>query len=234
MEALIGVVCGHRYEPEETYLRRGYLKGILQAGGVPLLLPVLPKKALIPLLDRVQGLLLVGGPDIDPFFYGMEPEGECGQIHPLWDELELFVIQNVSERNLPILGICRGIQVLNVAFGGDLIQDIKAKVGGSVEHEQKAPKQHPTHQVVLKEGSILQRIFALDSLRVNTFHHQAVGRVAQDFTPVAHARDGVIEAIEKKGHPFVVGVQWHPELMLDDYPEQHVLFRQLVHYAKQS
>lgn len=235
MAPIIGITCGHQWkDPERYYVNAGYIDCITAAGGVPILIPYTDEEKLKQIVAKIDGLLLPGGIDIDARLFGEEPHPGCGEIDPRWDQLDSMVIELVRKRQLPILAICRGIQILNVACGGTIIQDIPSQVNQPIKHTQEAPKFHPTHSVRLKPDTILSEMFQANTLWVNSFHHQAVGKVAPGFKASAQSSDGVIEAIENEEHPYMVGVQWHPELMVSHYPKFRELFNRLVKTAHES
>lgn len=212
---------------------RTYVRAVEGAGGLPLLLPLTADPELIgPMLDAVDGLLLAGGGDVDPQLYGEEPLPGLGQVDPERDLFEVALVKEALRRDLPVLGLCRGAQVINVAAGGTLYQDIPSQVQRALQHDQQAPRWHPTHEVRLEEETTLARIFNCPSLRVNSFHHQSVKMVTPDFRVSAKARDAVVEGIESREHRFVVGVQWHPECMVERFPVQRLLFSALVQAAR--
>lgn len=228
MEPVIGITCKHEAEQGQILLEEGYVRAIEAAGGLPLLLPPLGTAALVARCATViDGLLLAGGPDIDPVHFGEEPRG-TGTISPLRDHFELSLLAAVLRLGKPVLAICRGVQVLNVAGGGDLYQDILSQCPEALKHMQQAPAWYPTHRVNLAPGSFLARLYGSPSLRVNSFHHQAIRRVAPGYQVAAQAEDGLVEAIEASGPAFVVGVQWHPERMWESDERQARLFRAFV------
>lgn len=235
MGPLIGITCGYEYtNVERFYCNRSYVKSIEMAGGTPILFPALENKAqLSRLVDMVDGILLPGGYDLDPITFGEEPLPGLGVVDPVRDELELTVCRMALERNQPILGICRGLQLLNVAAGGRLYQDLPSQAERKlIQHRQTAPRWFPSHEITIASGSVLKRIFnGISCLRVNSFHHQAVKDVAPGLVVTAVAKDGVIEAIESPTHKFVLGVQWHPEVMWETAPEQAAIFRAFVEAA---
>jgi putative glutamine amidotransferase len=215
---LIGVACTKMYFPNNNldqffYVGSGYVDGIARTGGTPLILPLLsiadaPFRAMVEALD---GLILTGGDDPAPHLYGEEPLQGLGQIEYERDLAELEVIKLARELKKPILGICRGMQIMNVAFGGTLIQDIPSQVPGAFQHAQKGSRQYGAHKVQLQPGMIAEALGKTEIL-VNTSHHQAVKDVAPGFKVTGTAADGVIEAIESLDGLYV-GVQWHPERM---------------------
>ena len=203
--------------PERTYLNAAYLHAVQQAGGVPVLLPPhLDAGARAALLDRLDGLVLSGGGDVDPERYGETPHPRTADVSAARDALEIALVHRALERDTPLLAICRGIQVLNVALGGTLHQDLPDDPGGPIVHTQAEPRARPTHAVkVMIEGTRLGAILSDAELAVNSFHHQGLRRLGDGLREVAWAADGLVEAVELAGDRFVVGVQWHPEAFWD-------------------
>lgn len=231
MRPRIGITCGFAGERDPLALDRDYADAVDRAGGVPLVVPPgVPGEALAETLEALDGLLFSGGPDVDPARFGEEPLPGMGRIDPARDEAELFLARLGLEREMPLLGVCRGAQVLNIASGGDLYQDLPSQVEGVLKHvQQPTPMSYPTHRIRIEPGSLLARITGKVSLRVNSWHHQAIRRVAFGFVPTARTEDGVIEAIEKTGEPFILGVQFHPESMgRGGSPEAILLFEAFV------
>ena len=193
-----------------------YMEAIYACGGFPLLLPVKGGEDLwLQAAKEMDGFLFTGGGDISPSRYGEETLQCCGEISPLRDAMELDLLNAVLLTGKPILGVCRGVQLLNVGLGGTLYQDIYLQNAQSIQqqHTQKLPDYLPAHDVLVEEGSLLYQIVKAARLPVNTLHHQAVKDCAPGLTPVARSSSGLIEAVEKKDHPFFLGVQWHPERM---------------------
>jgi putative glutamine amidotransferase len=194
-----------------------YRQSILHAGGDVRLLD--PSMNAADALDGIDGLLLTGGSDVAPSRYGEEAHPTVVDVDPLRDEFEAALIAGARGRNLPILAICRGIQILNVARGGSLIQDIASQVPGALEHRFKAPQHEPfflAHELWIEKDTLLDRLMReglsdADSCEVNSRHHQAVKQLAPGFQVSATAPDGVIEAIEDGSSRFCLGIQWHPE-----------------------
>ncbi|MCC6133737.1 MAG: gamma-glutamyl-gamma-aminobutyrate hydrolase family protein [Acidobacteria bacterium] len=233
--SLIGITAGVNPESPDYYvLRWDYLRSIELAGGIPLVLaPSGP--ALHPaLVDRLDGLVVTGGVDIDPHVYGKEPHPKVKQTSPERDEFELILIREVLDREIPVLGICRGMQVLNVEFGGTLIQDIPSETGSRLNHlDLDMPRAAIAHSVLVRAGSRLDDILDDEEVPVNSFHHQAVDRLGEGLVATAFAPDGIIEAIEKPGERFIVGVQWHPEAFWKDSEHNFGrLFRAFVRAAE--
>ena len=231
MKPMIGITCGHTSDAGgRYYVNEPYVKCIEAAGGTPFLLPALKDDSDIKgLLQYVDGILLPGGVDIDPAHFGEEPLEGLGTIEPEWDRLELTIAGLALDWGMPILGICRGIQVLNVAAGGSLYQDIPSQINGQhLQHSQQAPRWYPTHAISITPGSLLEQALGTEQARVNSFHHQAVKIPGAGLSITAKSRDGIIEGLESHSHKFACGVQWHPELMVNHYPQQLELFRQLI------
>lgn len=215
MIPVIGVTCGSGGENGPMSLDMDYTRAISDAGGLPLVIPPdLPGESLAPLLEILDGLLLSGGPDVDPVHFGEEPQPGMGRIDPERDRIELALARLALESGLPILGICRGAQVLNIAGGGDIFQDLPSRAEPVLRHVQPpTPMTYATHSIRVEGGTRLAAITGRHALRVNSWHHQAVRGVAPGFAVSATAEDGVVEAIELAGKPFVMGLQFHPESM---------------------
>jgi putative glutamine amidotransferase len=212
---------------KEMALGLTYLKAIEAAGGLPLVIPPMPAAAIVPLVDRLHGLCLSGGPDLDPAVYGAAPHSELGPTEPDLDRFELDLAREAHGRNLPILAICRGAQVLNVATGGTLFQHVPDQTDHSIDHRQSAAADAVTHTVDLAGGSITAAVIGATEISVNSFHHQAVDRLGRGLLAVGWSPDGLVEAIEAPAKSFVVGVQWHAEC-LAERDEQKSLFSGLV------
>jgi putative glutamine amidotransferase len=206
-----------------------YVEGVADAGGVPVVLPpVVEARATEALLDGMDGLLLSGGSDLDPAYYGEEAIPELGVTVPERDAFEMVLLEKALRRQIPILGICRGMQVLNVALGGTLYQDLPSQMDHMVllGHRQETPKWQPTHEVEVDEGSKVAEILGTDELKVNSYHHQAIKDLARGLVAVACAPDRVIEAVESTdlARRWLIGVQWHAEAMRGATPEHRKLF----------
>ena len=212
----------------ETRLVERYYKGIAEAGGVPVVIPPLADKdVIINTLDSLDGLMLTGGGDINPLWAGEEPSPRLHSINRERDEAELLAVRLAYNRQIPMLGICRGIQVLVTALDGEVEQDIaegmqagRLTPGGHVllKHSQDADRREPTHTVIIEKDSALYGIYGTGTLAVNSFHHQSVRKCGARFKVTAVAPDGVIEAIESSEYKSIMGVQWHPEWLEDSGP----------------
>lgn len=190
-----------------------YLCAIEAAGGTPVVVPPLASECLDPLLDRVAGLCLSGGPDLHPAVYQQRAHEALGPTWPELDTFELALVRAADRKGLPILGICRGLQVLNVARGGTLHQHLPAVMGARVTHRQDDPGEKTTHAVRLNGPSRLAGILGCQRTLVNSFHHQAVDRLGRRLVSTSHAPDGTVESLEAEDRPFVLAVQWHAECL---------------------
>jgi putative glutamine amidotransferase len=216
----------------EMALGLTYMRAVEAAGGIPLVMPPLESEAIESLLDRIDGICLSGGPDLDPANYGAEPHPQLGPTEPPLDRFELAVARAADARGMPILAICRGTQALNVARGGTLHQhlpDLSEEIG----HRQCNPADQPSHAIEVEPGSRLGAALGADGaavdgeIAVNSFHHQAIDRLGAGLTIVARAADGTIEAVEDPERDFLIGVQWHAETMVER-PYEAGLFRGFV------
>jgi putative glutamine amidotransferase len=216
-------------EPAQVEMALGlpYLRAIERAGGLPVVLPPLELDRISPLLDRLSGVLLSGGPDLDPAAYGRAAHPELGDTKPQLDLFEVQLAREADARGLPILGVCRGAQALNVARGGTLHQHLPDITDGSIVHRQRQSGTELTHEVRIAPRSGLAALLGNSRIAVNSFHHQSVDRLGRGLRAVAWADDGVIEAIEGWGKSLLLGVQWHAETLVDDSAQLY-LFRRLV------
>ena len=197
-------------------LAQGYYQSVIRAGGVPLIIPPYEDTdLLINTLDTLDGILLSGGGDINPLFLGEEPSQGLHSVNPYRDRQELMLVRLAANRQIPILGICRGIQIMNAALGGSLCQDIYTEADGTpLKHSQEMDRTFASHTINIAKDSLLYRIMRTEKLPVNSFHHQAVKAPAPGFRISATAPDGIIEAIESTEHKSMLGVQWHPECFI--------------------
>jgi putative glutamine amidotransferase len=214
----------------EMALGMVYLRAVERAGGIPVVLPPQSLERIDDLLDQLSGLCISGGPDIHPKAYGASPSPDLGPTEPDLDAFELAIIQAADARGIPVLGICRGAQAMNVARGGTLIQHLPDVTDGTIDHRQETPGRLTSHEVAVAPDSLLHRIVGADRVPVNTFHHQAAQRLGRGLRVVATAPDGTVEAIEGAGPGLYLGVQWHAEGLVDR-PEHLALFAELVDAA---
>jgi len=207
-----------------------YTDSVLRAGGIPVVLPPVPNKDVATLVDRLDGIVFTGGGDVDSVRYGADPHPELRKVNFARDEFELELVQEAKGRNLPVLAICRGLQVVNVSFGGTLIQDIPSIVG-STDHGVIGDAVYEAHQsVTIDADSDIAKAVGTTELMVNSIHHQAVKDLAPGFRAVAWAHDGVIEGIQHEDDEWpLLAVQWHPEFLGDNCNEAaHLLFEAFI------
>jgi putative glutamine amidotransferase len=234
---LIGIPAASKRDPEyvatPTYRFNGlYPAALVASGADPIVIPLdLPEESLRSIYARLDGLCLAGGVDVDPGHYGEPPHPDLGEVDQARDDVELALTRWALHDNLPILAICRGIQLLNVAAGGSLYQDIPAQVDGALRHSYKlaeSPWERSTHAVQLQADSRVQKIFGITLICTNSFHHQAVKEPGAGLIVTGRTEDGIVEALESPTHRFVVGVQWHPEGMFSSDPVERKLFAAFV------
>lgn len=207
----LDAVAGEHSRPS-VFLYTSYIHALEQIGLAPVLItPSHSPAAIASLLDACCGLVLSGGEDVEPSRYGEKPSPALGATLAERDEMEFAALDCALRLDMPIFGICRGCQVMNVHFGGSLYQDIDTERPGHLLHQQLAPWSHRTHEATVRPDSLLHRTVGTDQLRINSFHHQAVKELGRDLRVVARAGDGLVEAIEHESRPWVLGVQWHPE-----------------------
>lgn len=232
MQPLIGISCCYDNVSGRFNLGEDYVLAVRAAGGVPVILPHAGDADMPEILRAVDGVLLSGGSDLDPDYFGEEPLPENGYIDPLRDQFEIQLARMTLAAEIPLLGICRGMQVMNVATGGKVHQDIGLALDKYLQHMQQAPRWYPTHGINIAKYSILYNILKSDKLRVNSFHHQIISSIGENFTISATARDGVIEAIESvNSKNFALGVQFHPENMYKKKPIFLQIFAAFVRAA---
>lgn len=221
--------------PERAYVNGAYIEAVQAAGGIALLLtPHFTSEVQAALWQRLDGLVLTGGGDIEPARFGQPRHPAVDDVSPARDELELGLTRRAVADDVPLFAICRGMQVLNVAFGGTLVQDIANERAGSLLHSQKAPRHEATHAVkVMGEGTRLGRVLGSPEIEVNSMHHQAIERLGEGLREVAWAPDGVVEGVEMPGEQrFVLGVQWHPEELVGHDQAARNLFTAIVDAAR--
>lgn len=229
MKPIIGLTM-HAGE-RKLEVNKSYLDSIERAGGIAICLPYLAEEELGPVLDRLDGIVLIGGHDADPMLYRQEPHNMLGEVVLKRDVSELALIQQALQRDIPLLAICRGHQLLNIACGGTLIQDIPSQVTGAYQHAQRSARHEVTHTVqVLTER--LQTIFGATEIRTNSFHHQAVDQVGEGLIVAAVAKDGIIEALQYDRASYCISVQWHPEELSATNLYAKRLFTSFIEAAK--
>jgi putative glutamine amidotransferase len=231
---LIGITANYEYEKESLNINKGYCDAVNKAGGLAVVIPFSDDIDFLEnMFLRCDGFLISGGPDVEPKYYGEENLPINGSISPLRDFVELFFARKAIEKNKPVFGICRGVQVINVALGGTLYQDIYKQIQDRelIKHRQEAPKWYPTHDIVIEKGSRVCKSLKSERIGVNSFHHQAIKTLAPGMIITSRASDGIIESIEHSQHRYAVGVQWHPEIMWQKNPTFLGLFEDFVDEA---
>lgn len=241
MLPIIGIAGNHRMDELDTenfvmsYTPDAFVKGIHQAKGLPFIIPISSESNVKEYVERIDGLLLTGGQDVCPLLYNEEPHCKLGTTYPLRDEFELELIREATRQKKPILGVCRGLQILNVAFGGTLYQDLNSQYPGElILHLQKAMPSWPTQTIDIDPQSFLSSILGTSAV-VNSIHHQAVKELSDEFRAVAWTKDGVIEAFESKSAEHIVlAVQWHPEFMIGKSEPMQNIFNFFVEEVKKT
>ena len=224
----IGVVPSN-FDHRNMIINQDYLDAILRAGGLPVLFPLTSDEMVLrTLLEQVDGLLLTGGVDIEPARYGEEKSPSCGPCSPERDAMEYPLCRTALEISMPILAICRGMQLLSCVLGSTLYQDLGTQFSSDIIHAQPQPPADLVHDVAICPDSLLASIIRKESLGVNSRHHQGVKVPGKDLTVCATATDGLIEGVELPGAPFVLGVQWHPETLSSRYPAHQQIFDAFV------
>jgi putative glutamine amidotransferase len=234
---LIGLTPAH--DPENGYIRvrPAYMRALKAAGAIPVVMPLeASEEDLKQLSQELDGFLFTGGPDVHPFLFGEETQVNCGDVSAARDQTEMALLPMVMELKKPVLGICRGIQVLNITLGGNIWQDIPSQVTREfpLAHSQPFHYDMPCHKVALSKDTLLARISGHTSIKVNSMHHQAVKEPAPGLIASARSADHLIEALEMPGYPFFIGVQWHPEYLWEKNEEAFRLFQAFVKACEES
>ncbi|SHI54115.1 gamma-glutamyl-gamma-aminobutyrate hydrolase family protein [Lutispora thermophila] len=227
MRPIIGLTTFTESKGTSRYncLNCNYVNAIVEAGGTPVMIPLVENKdTLLQYMNIIDGILFTGGEDVLPLYYGENPIKDIGAIEQERDDYEIFLFKEAYDANLPIMGICRGIQLINVALGGSLYQDINSQITGSLGHSPKgSPMNQVHHMIRIEKNSKLYDIFENETIAVNSFHHQSIKDLGKDLKVTAYSYDGIIEAVESIEKDFVLGVQWHPEALVP----KHELFKKL-------
>lgn len=217
---------------EDALTGRNYSQAVAAAGGLPAMVAVLDPALANDYVQVADALVITGGVDVDPGLYGAAPAARLGAVDERRDAFELALYRAFRQAGKPVLGVCRGHQLINVAEGGTLHQHVPA-VQGAWQHEQQDKRGAPLHTVKLSAGSRLAAAFGAHELKVNSYHHQAIDRLGEQLVATAHTADGLVEAVEERSGSFVLGVQWHPEMAFQQHPDQRAPFDLLVRAARQ-
>lgn len=231
---LIGLTPSHNTENDDIRMTPTYLRALRAAGAIPLVLPLeVSQEDLSRLTDTLDGFLFTGGPDVHPFLFGEDTHAHCGNVSPLRDNMELALLPLVMKAKKPILGICRGIQLINIGLGGTIYQDLTSqwKETFPVAHSQPFDYHTPSHTVMVRPGTRLASLTGLlngGTIRVNSMHHQAVKDAAVGLSVSATASGGLVEALEMPDYPYLLAVQWHPEYLWERDCSAAALFKDFV------
>lgn len=218
---------------EKVYVNKDYVDAVIQNGGIPLMIPFSEdEKVIESQVELVDAVILSGGHDVFPAHYNREPQPKLGDVFPERDKYDFKILECAKKRKIPILGICRGMQIINVYEGGTLYQDLSYIGRDVLKHVQGGKPYMRTHYIEIDTESILGKIFSENRFMVNSFHHQAIENIGKDLKVIANASDGIIEAVEHKNYPFLVGVQWHPEMLFKKYEPMNKLFERLINESK--
>lgn len=234
---LIGLTPSHDTETNDLRMRPTYLKALSAAGAIPAILPLTAcANDLKQLTELFDGFLFTGGPDVHPFRFGEETHSRCGGVSEARDQMELLLLSLAMKAKKPILGICRGIQLINIGLGGTIWQDIPEQAAGSfpLAHSQPFSYSLPSHKVALAKGTRLSLLSGRETLDVNSMHHQAIRNTALCLTISAVSSDSLTEAVEMTDYPFLIGVQWHPEYLWETDKAAFQLFLEFVNACRKS
>lgn len=234
-KAMIGVVPLVDEERESLWMLPAYMEGIETAGGIPVMMPLTNDEAVLgQLSDTLDGFLFTGGQDVNPALYGEKAVKQCGESCLKRDSMEKLLLSIAIREEKPVLGICRGIQLINAALGGTLYQDLPTEHPSELEHHQKPPYDAPSHRVELVTHTPLFTLLGRETMEVNSYHHQAVRKLAPALEPMAYAEDGLIEAVWMPEHRFLWAVQWHPEYNYKVSAESRKLFKKFADTCSRS
>ncbi|MDO5027378.1 MAG: gamma-glutamyl-gamma-aminobutyrate hydrolase family protein [Tissierellia bacterium] len=234
---LSGSVLTHKGRSFSGYLRsyanEDYVNAVIKNGGIPFILPVTEDEEIVKSqIDHLDGLIITGGHDISPSCYNEEPMQRLQETLPARDKFDLYLFKYAIEKNIPIFGICRGFQMMNVYFGGSLYQDLSYNKDYYIQHDQKDGATIKIHSIDVDEDSFLYQAVGEKNIRVNSFHHQVLKDIPDDLRVVARAKDGVAEAIQHKTYDYMVGVQFHPEMLFEVDSRMNKLFEQFIEKSK--
>lgn len=232
-DPIIGVVPLIDYSKSCFWMLPGYMNGLKQAGAMPIMFPVIYNNADAEMLaDMCDGFLFTGGQDVDPAVYGAEKTELCGECCPERDTMEKLLLDIAMKRDIPVLGICRGIQFINACLGGTLWQDIPTQFSDKLTHCQKPPYNKPVHDVMIDRNSPLYELLKKECIAVNSYHHQGVRELSPELKSMASAPDGLVEAVYAPDHKFLWAVQWHPEFSYESDKNSLLIFNAFVEKCK--
>lgn len=233
MKPKIGIVSGINVLDRCYKLSSWDINAIVEAGGTPLIIPY-DMDSIDDYLSTVDGIYFTGGGDVNPILLNEDPHKNIGYICPERDMFEVELFKKAFSKKIPILGVCRGAQIINIAAGGTIFQDLNTQVDNHICHKQLSPTPLSSyfHQVLLKQDTILYDIYKSNSIYTNSYHHQSIKNPAPDFIVSASTSDGIVEAIEYIGDIFILGVQWHPEVLNSIHKEALRIYDRFVHQCK--
>ncbi len=226
-----GIFAGYR----RSYVNQDYIESVIEAGGIPFIIPFNTNTSVtVEQVKNIDALILSGGHDVFPLIYGEEPKQALGETFPERDYFDITLLKTAMDLNKPVLGICRGHQIINAGNGGSLYQDLSYNKELFIKHSQSTKWNIPTHTITIEEGSFLDDIYEKNEGMVNSFHHQIINDLADGFKVIARSKDGAIEAIEKiNNRNFVLGIQWHPEMMNISDIFSKKLFKKFINTVKE-
>ncbi|MCD7726248.1 MAG: gamma-glutamyl-gamma-aminobutyrate hydrolase family protein [Clostridiales bacterium] len=211
-KAVIGVMPLWDEEKESIWMLPGYMRSLEEQGAVTMMLPLTDQEGILDyFLSLCDGFLFTGGQDVSPALYQEEKSEKCGETCGLRDRMEQYILRKAIEADKAVLGICRGIQLMNVALGGTLYQDLPSEISSPIEHHMRAPYDREAHKVRIVKGSPLEAVVNHNIIAVNSYHHQAIKRLAEPLRAMAYAEDQIVEAVYMPSQRFIWGIQWHPE-----------------------
>ncbi|MGN0903472.1 MAG: gamma-glutamyl-gamma-aminobutyrate hydrolase family protein [Succinivibrio sp.] len=226
---VIGVLPLYDTALNSIWMLPGYMNGLMENGASPVILPYTDNKDLLLQTAKLcDGFLFTGGQDVNPALYHQKQSPKCQEVLKELDALSLIIFNYAKSKNLPLLGICRGCQILNVFFGGTLYQDLASEHPEGISHSQKKPYSSFSHKVSLTKGSYLEKLLTKDLLEVNSIHHQAIKDVADDLSVEAVSEDGLVEAVKAKNYRYMLAVQWHPEYAYQNDINSNRIFKDFV------
>lgn len=232
-KAIIGVMPLYDEDKESYWMLPAYMQALEERGAIPLMLPLTNNaEELDYFIDCCDGFLLTGGQDVNPAVYEQAKSSACGVPSDLRDGMDEYILKNAVDIDKAVLGICRGIQIMNAVYGGTLYQDLPLEYGSKIEHHMEPPYNRGVHSVELMENTPIKKLLQANTICVNSYHHQAVKAIAPNFEKMAISEDGIIEGIYMPNKKFVWGVQWHPELSYKSCEYSSKIFDKFLNTAK--